>query len=78
MVKTTVITIDSKDYDLDALSDEVKAQLMSLQITDAQISNLNARLVIAKTARNAYATALSSALSASLLAGISEGGSIRI
>lgn len=78
MVKTTVITIDSKDYDLDALSDEVKAQLMSLQITDAQISNLNARLVIAKTARNACATALSSALSASLLAGISEGGSIRI
>lgn len=74
----TIVTIDSKDYEFDALSDEVKAQLMSLQITDAQVAHLNARLAIAMTARKAYASALSSALSASLLAEISEGGSIRV
>lgn len=78
MSNATTITIDGKDYDTDSLSEEAKAQLMSLQITAGEIAHLNTRIAIAKTARNAYATALSSALSASLLAEISEGGSIRI
>jgi hypothetical protein len=52
------ITIDNKQYDTDALSDSAKAQLTSLQVTDAEIQRLNIQLAIAQTARNAYAKAL--------------------
>lgn len=52
------IKIDNKDYDLDKLSDAAKAQLTSLQVTDAEIQRLNIQLAIAQTARNAYARAL--------------------
>jgi hypothetical protein len=52
------ITIDNKDYDTDTLSDSAKAQLTSLQVTDAEIQRLNIQLAIAQTARNAYAKAL--------------------
>jgi hypothetical protein len=56
------ITIDNKDYDADSLSDSAKAQLTSLQVTDAEIQRLNIQLAIAQTARNAYAKALSELL----------------
>jgi len=56
------ITIDNKDYDTDNLSDSAKAQLTSLQVTDAEIQRLNIQLAIAQTARNAYAKALSELL----------------
>jgi hypothetical protein len=52
------IRIDNKDYDTDQLSDAAKAQLTSLQVTDAEIQRLNIQLAIAQTARNAYARAL--------------------
>jgi hypothetical protein len=54
----TTIKINGKDYDTDALSDAAKAQLTSLQVTDAEIQRLNIQLAIAQTARNAYAKAL--------------------
>lgn len=56
------ITIDGKEYDSDSLSTEAKSQLKSLQLTDAEIQRLQIQLAIAQTARNAYATALKSAL----------------
>ena len=56
------INIDGKDYDTDSLSDEAKAQLTSLQVTDQEIQRLNIQLAIAQTARNAYARALSELL----------------
>ena len=56
------ITIDGKDYDADSLSDEAKAQLTSLQVTDQEIQRLNIQLAIAQTARNAYARALAELL----------------
>lgn len=52
------ITIDGKEYDSEKLSDAAKAQLISLQATDAEIQRLNIQLAIAGTARNAYAKAL--------------------
>ncbi len=52
------IKIDNKDYDLDALSAEARAQLISLQATDQEIQRLQIQLAIAQTARNAYAKAL--------------------
>ncbi len=56
------IKIDDKDYDLDHLSDEAKAQLGSLQFVDAEIQRLNAQGAILQTARIAYAKALQDAL----------------
>jgi len=56
------ITIDGKEYDVEKLSDAAKAQLMSLQLTDKKIAELNTELAIVQTARNAYAVALKEAL----------------
>jgi len=74
----TTVTLDGKEYDSDSLSPEAKRQLTSLQVTDAEIQRLQIQLAIAQTARNAYATALKSALSDSLINGVSQGGSVRI
>jgi hypothetical protein len=60
----TTITIDNKDYDLDTLSDDAKAQLQSLQFCDAELQRLSAKTALTQTARIAYANALSLALPA--------------
>jgi hypothetical protein len=60
----TTITIDNKDYDLDTLSDDAKAQLASLQFCDAELQRLSAKTALTQTARIAYANALSLALPA--------------
>lgn len=52
------IKIDNKDYDLNALSAEARAQLISLQATDAEIQRLRIQLAISQTARAAYARVL--------------------
>jgi hypothetical protein len=52
------IKIDGKDYDSEQISQEAKAQLQMLQITDQEIARLQSRLAIAQTARNAYAKAV--------------------
>jgi hypothetical protein len=56
------ITIDNKNYDLDTLSDEAKAQLMSLQFCDQELARLQAQAAAIQTARMAYAKALNEAL----------------
>ena len=56
------IKIDSKEYDVNSLSDEAKAQLGSIQFVDNEIARLQAQLAAMKTARNAYAKALTSLL----------------
>jgi ABC-type sulfate/molybdate transport systems ATPase subunit len=58
----STIKIDDREYDLDSLSDDAKAQLQMVQLTDQEIGRLNAQLAIAQTARVAYAKALTSAL----------------
>ena len=58
----TTITIDNKDYDLDSLSDDAKAQLQMLQFSEQEIVRLNAQLAIVQTARRAYSNALLAAL----------------
>ena len=60
-----IIKIDNKDYELDSLSDEAKAQLASLQFVDAELQRLNAKSAVLQTARMAYSKALNEALSAS-------------
>jgi len=56
------IKIDEKEYDLDSLSDDAKAQLQMVQLTDQELGRLNAQLAIAQTARAAYAKALTATL----------------
>ena len=56
------IKIDDKDYDLDALSAEAKAQLEMLVATDNKVRELQRDMAIAQTARNTYARALAELL----------------
>ena len=56
------VTIDEKDYLIEDLSDDAKAQLGSLNVTDQKIANLQQEIGIMQTARNAYANALAAAL----------------
>ncbi len=58
----TKITIDEKEYDVDDLSDEAKAQVVSLNFVDAELNRLQLKVAAMQTARNAYGTALKSLL----------------
>jgi hypothetical protein len=73
-----IVNIDGKEYDSDKLSAEAKAQLASLQVTDAEIQRLQMQLAIFQTARSAYASGLKASLSDSLINGVSVGGSLKI
>jgi hypothetical protein len=56
------INIDNIDYDTDKLSEEAKAQLVSLQFCDQELQRLQAQAATYQTARMAYAKALQAAL----------------
>ena len=58
----TTITIDNEQYDLDALSDDAKAQLASIQFVDSELGRLQAKVAALQTARIAYFNALQEAL----------------
>ena len=55
------IKIDEKEYDLDQLSAEAKAQLASLQFVDAELQRLKAQAAVLQTARMSYSKALQAA-----------------
>jgi len=61
-VEETTITIDEKEYLIESLSDEAKAQIISMRVADQEIQALNHKLALAQTARNAYAAAVREAL----------------
>lgn len=56
------IKIDNRDYDTDTLSDDAKAQLVSLQFCDSELARLQAQSAVLQTARVAYSKALQAAL----------------
>jgi hypothetical protein len=56
------IKIDDVEYDLDKLSDEAKAQLISMQFCEQELQRLQAQAAAYQTARHAYAKALQVAL----------------
>jgi len=56
------ITIDGKEYDVEKLSDETKAQLGSLQYVDSELARLEAQSAALQTARMAYGRALKQTL----------------
>lgn len=59
-----IMKIDNVEYDTDKLSDDAKAQLVSLQFCDQELQRLQAQAAALQTARMAYAKALQSALPA--------------
>ncbi|MYN30501.1 DUF6447 family protein [Duganella levis] len=52
------VTVDGITYKLSELGDEAREQVTSLQFVEAQITELNAKLAVYQTARNAYQAAL--------------------
>lgn len=58
----TTIPIDNQAYELETLSEEVKAQLVSLQFCDAELQRLQAQAAVLQTARVAYGNALKTSL----------------
>lgn len=54
----STITINDIEYDIDALSDEARGQVRSIQFIDAELEKLNARIATMSTARMSYAAAL--------------------
>jgi hypothetical protein len=59
-----IITIDNKQYEYDTLSNEVKAQLGSIQFVDSELARLQALVAVLQTARMGYVKALGEALPA--------------
>ncbi|WP_396190034.1 hypothetical protein [Flavobacterium sp.] len=58
----TKITIDNIEYDVDSLSEEAKAQLVSIQWVDAEIIRLQQQAAVLQTARISYSTELNKLL----------------
>jgi hypothetical protein len=56
------LKIDNKEYDLDTLSDECKAQLASIQFVEQELSRLQAQSAALQTAKNAYLQVLQNPL----------------
>lgn len=52
------VTVDGVSYKVGTLSEEAQVQVSNLQFVDAQMSDLNAKLAVYQTARNAYQAAL--------------------
>ena len=57
-----ILKIDNKEYDLDTLSDECKAQLASIQYCDQEIARLQVKAAVIQTAKGAYLQALQKSL----------------
>ncbi|MFP4137069.1 MAG: hypothetical protein ACLFSR_01785 [Halomonas sp.] len=56
------ITIDGVEYQLSELTEEARAQVINLRVTDQEIAKLKQQLAIYQTARAAYARTLSEKL----------------
>lgn len=54
----SIITVDGQDYDISALSGEVKLQLDNILFVDQQILQKNNELQISDSARIVYASVL--------------------
>jgi len=54
----TKLTIDNVEYEEEALSDEAKAQFLSLKFCDAELERLRAQIAVVQTARVAYSNEL--------------------
>nr|WP_176704554.1 DUF6447 family protein [Pseudomonas sp.]QDK64880.1 hypothetical protein pA62H2_p30 [Pseudomonas sp.] len=62
MTDIPTLTLNGKDYDLNQLSDDARAQVANIQVVDAEIIRLQQQMAIAQTAHNAYVAALMAAV----------------
>lgn len=62
MAEPQTITIDNREYALDQLTEQARAQIINLRVVDGEIAKAEQRLAIFKTARIAYAQALKAEL----------------
>jgi hypothetical protein len=60
--KQDSIKIDDREFKLEDLSEQARAQINNLRATDMEIAQLQQKMAIAQTARTAYANALKSEL----------------
>ena len=56
------IKIDNKEYDVDTLSEECKAQLASIQFVEQELARLQAQVAVLQTAKAAYLQGLKASL----------------
>jgi hypothetical protein len=56
------VMIDDVEYEIESLTDDAKAQMISMQFADGEIARLQLQLAAMQTARNSYASALKAAL----------------
>lgn len=61
---TPVLEIDGKKFAIESLSDQAKAQINNIRVTEQEIARLQVQLGIAQTARNTYVQALKAQLPA--------------
>lgn len=59
----STISIDGKDYDFDAFSDDAKKSVNTLRFIDAEIVRLQNLIAVQQTARTVYANILQKELS---------------
>jgi len=60
----TTITIDKKQYEVDSLSADARAQLAGIKFIDSELARFQAKAAALQTARIAYSKALQAALPA--------------
>lgn len=58
----TRIKIDNKEYEIDTLSEECKAQIASIQFVDQELARLQAQAAVLQTAKSAYLQGLKASL----------------
>jgi uncharacterized small protein (DUF1192 family) len=56
------IKIDNKEFDVETLSENAQAQIISLRSCDQRMQALQQEIAILQTARNAYSNALKAEL----------------
>jgi len=56
------LSIDNKEYELEILSDECKAQLASIRYVEQELACLQAKAAAQQTAKNTYVQAFKAAL----------------
>ncbi len=62
MSEEAKITIDGKEYAAADLSDQVKAELISMRAAEQELARLQTLVAITQTARNSYARSIKEAL----------------
>ena len=55
---TSAVTVDDKEYKVEDMSEDAKAQLSNIQFVDAQILQLRNEWAVSDTARLGYTAAL--------------------